>query len=96
LLLVLDLPLPQKVIESALAKNPKIRDVILKHRIKVPLVGTLAKPQIDRNAFEAAVQDVVRTLAKDAAQSAIDDLLKKGQDKLLEELQKKLGQPPKK
>jgi len=96
LLLVLDLPLPQKVIESALAKNPKIRDVILKHRIKVPLVGTLAKPQIDGKAFEAAVQDVVRTLAKDAAQSATDDLRKKGQDKLLEELQKKLGQPPKK
>ncbi len=95
LALVLDLPLPQRAIESGLAKNPKIRDLLLKQRVKVPLLGTLAKPQLDAKAFEVAVEAAVRSIAKDAAQSVADDLVKKGQDKLLEELQKKFG-PPKK
>lgn len=91
LALVLDLPIPPRVLDRLLPKNPVLRDALAKQRVKVPVGGTLDKPQLDPKALDAAAEAVVRGAAKDAA----GELLKKGQEKLLEELQKKLG-PPKK
>jgi translocation and assembly module TamB len=91
LALVLDLPIPPRVLDRLLPKNPVLRGALAKQRVKVPVGGTLDKPQLDPKALDAAAEAVARGAAKDAA----GELLKKGQEKLLEELQKKLG-PPKK
>jgi hypothetical protein len=91
LALVLDLPIPPRALEQLLPKNPVLRDALTKQRIKVPVGGTLNSPRLDPKALDAAVAAAARGVAKDAA----GELLKKGQEKLLDELQKKLG-PPKK
>jgi hypothetical protein len=89
--LVLDLPVPPRLIERLLPKNPILRDALLKQRIKVPVGGTLQRPVLDPKALNAGVESIGRKAAKDAA----GELFKKGQERLLDELQKKLG-PPKK
>jgi translocation and assembly module TamB len=91
LALVLDLPVPPRALERMLPNNPVVRDVLAKQRVKVPVSGTLQRPRLDPKVLDARVQDVVRSAAKSAA----DELLKKGQERLLEELRKKLD-PPKK
>lgn len=87
LALVLDLPVPPKFLDAALKNNSLIRDALAKQRIKVPLGGTLAKPVLDARGLEAGVQQAIR----DAGKSAGGEFLKQNQDKLLQELQKKLG-----
>ena len=87
LALVLDLPVPQKFLDAVLKNNPLIRESLAKQRIKVPVGGTLAKPVLDLRGMELGVQQAVR----DAGKTAGGDLMKKNEDKLLQELQKKLG-----
>ncbi len=89
LALVIDLPVPPRALDRLLPNNPVLRDALAEQRVRVPVGGTLDRPKLDPKAFDAAVEAV----ARGAARSAADGLLKKGQDKLLEELQKKLGPP---
>ena len=89
--LVLDLPVPPRMLDRLLPNNPILRESLSKQRIKVPVGGTLQRPRLDAKAFDDGVAGVMRGAAKDAA----GGLLEKGRDRLLEELQKKLG-PPKK
>ena len=53
----------------------------------MPVGGTLQRPRLDAKALDDGAAAVARGAAKDAA----GELFKKGQDRLLEELQKKLG-----
>jgi hypothetical protein len=94
LALVLDVPLPPRALEKLLANNPRLRDALAKQRLKLPVGGTLDRPQLDPRAFEAAVAEVMRAATRDAARSAIGDLLKKGEGKLLDDLRKKLEPKP--
>lgn len=90
--LMLELPVPARVVEKLLPNNPRLREALAKERIKVAVTGTLAKPKLDGRAFEVAAETLVRNAIKNAAKSAADDLLKKG----LGELEKKLIPPMKK
>lgn len=90
--IVLELPVPARVVEKLLPNNPRLREALAKERIKVAVTGTLAKPTLDGKAFEVAAETLVRNAVKNAAKSAADDLLKKG----LGELEKKLIPPMKK
>jgi hypothetical protein len=92
LAMVLDLPIPPRALDRLLPNNPRVREAVGKQRFKVPVGGTLKKPHLDPKGFDGAVEAAVRSAAKDAAKSAADDLLRKG----FEELEKKLGPPPKK
>jgi translocation and assembly module TamB len=89
--LVLEMPMPKRFFESALAKYPKAQETALKQRVKVPVTGTLNRPQLDSKAVEAASAQFVQTLLK----SATDDLLQKGKDRLLDEIFKKANLPKK-
>ncbi|HEY2787381.1 MAG TPA: hypothetical protein VGJ05_20665 [Fimbriiglobus sp.] len=72
--LVVDLPLPSKLIDSAIGNRPILKDALAKKRIRVTLGGTLAQPRVDQKAFQASVQ----TLIRDAVKTAADEALKKG------------------
>jgi hypothetical protein len=56
--LTAELPLPGRVIDEVLKKRPRLKEALAKHRVTVPIKGTLAKPQIDGKAFQASVQKV--------------------------------------
>jgi hypothetical protein len=90
LALILEMPLPARLIEKAFPRQSVVRDAVAKQRVKVPVGGTLSQPRFDSRAFQAAADQVLRS----AAQAATDDLIRKGEDKLLEELRKRLGEPP--
>lgn len=87
--LVLDLPVPPRALDRLLPDNPILRESLGKQRIKVPVGGTLKRPKLDAKALDDGVAAVMRGAAKDAA----GQLFRKGQDRLLEELRKKLGPP---
>ncbi len=89
---VLELPVPSRLVEKLLPNNSRLREALAKERVKVAVTGTLAKPKLDGRAFEVAAETLVRNAVKNAAKSAADDLLKKG----LGELEKKLLPPMKK
>ena len=84
--LELDLPVPPRAYEGPLKNNPRLLEAIKKQTIRVPVGGTLNQPRLDKGAFDAAVAQVVRGVAKDAGRGLADDFLKRG----LGELQKKL------
>jgi hypothetical protein len=91
LALVLELPVPPRMLERLLPRNPILRDSLAKQRIRVPVGGTLQRPRLDAKALDDGVAAVVRGSAKDA----VGELFKKSQDRLLDELMKR-GQPAKK
>lgn len=88
----LDMPVPPKLIDAALARNPAIRDSLSRQRIKVPVGGTLKQPRLDEGAARAAIADVAKNVTRDVLGGAKDKFL----DKLGGELQKKLPLGPKK
>jgi len=90
--LMLELPLPTRVVEKLLSNNPRLREALAKERIKIAVTGTLAKPMLDGRTFEANAEALVRNAIKNATKSVADDLLKKG----FGELEKKLIPPMKK
>ncbi len=89
--LMMDMPVPVKVLDQLLGNNPRIRDIVSKQRIQVPVTGTLAKPVLDHRSIEANMQAIIRSAAKDAITNTAGDATKKIEDKLRDELQKKLG-----
>ena len=89
--LTMDMPVPVKVLDQLLGNNPRIRDIVSKQRIKVPVTGTLAKPVLDHRSIEANMQAMIRNAAKDAITNTAGEAGKKLEDKLRDELQKKLG-----
>src|SRR5205814_974852 len=60
LAMVADVPIPGSF--PGLKNNPVLKKALEGKIVKVPLAGTVAKPVVDRNAFQAAVA----SLAKDA------------------------------
>jgi hypothetical protein len=80
------MPVPPRALDRLLSNNPILRESLAKQRIKVPVGGTLQRPRLDAKALDDGAAAVVRGAAKDA----VGGLLMKGQDRLLEELQKKL------
>ncbi|HET6572909.1 MAG TPA: hypothetical protein VFG68_04850, partial [Fimbriiglobus sp.] len=86
LALVLDLPVPPRLLDRLLPDNPVLREALGKQRVKVPVGGTLKRPRLDAKALDDGVAGVMRGAAKNAA----GDLFRKGQDRLLDELFKKL------
>ena len=89
--MVLELPVPPRMLDRLLANNPILRESLAKQRIRVPVGGTLARPRLDTRALDDAVAGVMRGAAK----SATENLIEKGRDRLLDELMKR-RQPPKK
>ncbi len=56
---------------------PVLNDVLGGLRITVPIGGTLAKPEVDRDAFNLAMQDLGKTLLERAAGRGAIDLLQR-------------------
>lgn len=99
--LVAEVPVPETAIAAALRNTPRVREALLKHRIQVPIWGTLSKPRLDPRAFQASVRRFTEDVARDAARNKLGDLFQKGQEKLEERLEKRLEKilpppPPKK
>ena len=88
--LTLDMPVPPKLINQALAKNPRIKEALDGKRIKVPVRGTLAQPVVDERGAAAAVDGLLRGVARDVIRDGTDDLKEKARDKLRGELDKLL------
>jgi hypothetical protein len=75
--MVADLPLPENAIGPLLKNNPKIRDALKDKRVKVAVRGTIAKPQLDPRAFQAAIRELTQDVIKDAGKNALGGLLDK-------------------
>ncbi|QEL18479.1 AsmA family protein [Limnoglobus roseus] len=79
--MVADVPLPDNAIGGLLKNNPKIREALAGKRIKVPVRGTIGKPQLDPKAFQVAVkqltEDVTKDVMKDVGKGALGGLLDK-------------------
>lgn len=75
--MVLDIPVPANVAQQLFPKNPRIRDALAKQSVKVPVGGTLGKPQLDAKAFRAATAKLIEDATKQAAKDALGDLFKK-------------------
>jgi translocation and assembly module TamB len=88
--LMLDLPIPPKLLEQTLKNRPHLREALLKQRLQVPVRGTLDKPQIDATKFNGSVAALLRDAGMDAAKDALREKLTGG--KLFDELFKK--KPP--
>jgi translocation and assembly module TamB len=85
-----EVPVPETAVGPLLRNNPKLREAIAAKRIRVPVGGTIAKPQLDQRAFQAAVRQYAEEVAKDAARGKVNELIEKNQDKLRGEIEKKL------
>ena len=94
LAIVLDLPIPPKLLDQYLGNNPRLREALGKQRVAVPVGGTLSKPLIDAAKMNASVAALVRNAGKDAAVGAAGDAVKKLEGQFRDELFKKLGKPP--
>lgn len=73
--LVVDVPLPKDL--PALKNNPVLTKAVAGKVVKVPLKGTLTKPELDPKAFNEAVIALARQGAKDAGKDLIESELKK-------------------
>jgi translocation and assembly module TamB len=80
LAVVADVPIPGTF--PGLKNNPVLKKALEGKIVKVPVGGTMAKPAIDRGAFNAAVAAVARDAAKGAAQDAGRDLLNRELERL--------------
>ena len=94
LAIVLDMPIPPKLLDQYLGNNPRLREALGKQRVSVPVGGTMARPAIDTAKLNASVVGLVRNAGKDAATGAAADAVKKFEDKLRDEIFKKVGKPP--
>lgn len=74
--MVLDIPVPASVAQQLFPKNPRIRDALAKQSVKVPVGGTLAKPQLDAKAFRNATGKLIEDATKQAAKDALGNLFK--------------------
>jgi hypothetical protein len=92
LALLLDVPVPARVLDRLLPNNPRLREALGRQTVKLPVGGTLERPALDQGAFEAAADALVRA----AARTAAEDLLKKGEERLFDAMRKKLAPPEKK
>ncbi len=75
--MTIDVPLPDTDIGPLLKNNPKIRESLEKKRIKIPVRGTIARPQLDRQGFRKAVRDVSNEIIRDLGKNALGGLLDK-------------------
>lgn len=94
LAIVLDMPIPPKLLDQYLGNNPRLREALGKQRVAVPVGGTMARPAIDAAKLNASVAGLVRNAGKDAATGAATDAVKKIEGQLRDELFKKFGKPP--
>jgi hypothetical protein len=80
LALVADVPIPGTF--PGLKNNPALKKALAGKVVKVPVAGTMAKPAIDAQQFQAAVAALTRGAVKDAGQDFLKKELGKGLDKL--------------
>jgi translocation and assembly module TamB len=73
--LVVEVPLPKEL--PALKNNPVLVKAVAGKTVKLPVKGTLAKPELDPKAFEQAVAALAREAAKDVGKDLIESELKK-------------------
>ncbi|MDY3554978.1 hypothetical protein R5W24_004110 [Gemmata sp. JC717] len=73
--LVVDVPMPREFV--LLKNNPVLQKAIAGKVLKVPLKGTLTKPELDPKALNAAIAALAREGAKDAGKDLIENEIKK-------------------
>jgi hypothetical protein len=73
--LVVDVPIPKDL--PVLKNNPVLVKAVAGKVVKVPMKGTLAKPELDVKAFEQAVAALARGAAKEVGKEAIEKELNK-------------------
>ncbi len=73
--LVIDVPLPKEL--PALKNNPVLVKAVAGKVLKVPVRGTLAKPELNAAAFNDAVVALAREGAKDVGKDLLEGELKK-------------------
>lgn len=85
--LTVSVPVGGTVAEKLLPNQPVLQKAVAKQSVSVKVKGTLAKPQLDekgmRDQLAAVVAGAVKDAAKEKGQEVVDDLLKKGLDKLI-------------
>jgi hypothetical protein len=72
----LELPIPPRAIDGVLRNNPRLLEALKKQRVRVPVRGTLSKPDLDERAFFASAGEVVRKAGKDATRDLLGDVLR--------------------
>jgi hypothetical protein len=84
--LTVSVPVGGALAEKLLPNQPLLQKAVAKQSVSVKVKGTLTKPQLDvdgmRGQLQAVVKGAVKDAAQDRGQEVVDDLLKKGLDKL--------------
>lgn len=73
--LIVEVPLPKDL--PALKNNPILMKAIAGKMVRIPMKGTMSKPELDPKGFERAITDIARESAKDAGKDVIEGELKK-------------------
>ncbi|MBN9122671.1 MAG: hypothetical protein J0I06_26580 [Planctomycetes bacterium] len=73
--LVVEVPLPKEL--PALKNNPVLVKAVAGKVVKLPVRGTLTKPELDPKGFEQAVAALAREAAREVGKDAIEGELKK-------------------
>lgn len=82
--LVIDVPLPKDL--PALKNNPVLMKAVAGKVLKVPMRGTLSRPELDPRAFNDAVLKLAREGAKEAGKDFIEGKIEGELKKLLPDL----------
>lgn len=87
--LIVDMPVPIRLIEQAFKNNPRIKEALQKKMISISFGGTVNRPTLDARAMQASLQKLVGDASRDALNDAAGGLLQKELDKSLEKLLQK-------
>lgn len=89
--MVVDVPLPPRLLDKVPAKLTAVREALSRKRIRVPVGGTVRRPQLDPRVLDGQGQQMVQAAIHEAGTKLTDDLIQKGQEKLFQRLRDKLG-----
>jgi translocation and assembly module TamB len=90
--ILVEMQVPPKLAQGLFPNNPIARESLAKQYLRFPVGGTLSKPRLEPGAVRAALRGV----AGEAARDGFGEFLRRGSDRLLQELDKKANPPEKK
>ena len=88
--LLVEVQVPPRLAQQLFPNNPIARESLARQTMRFPVGGTLDKPRLEPGAVRAAVRGV----AGEAARDGLGEFLRRGADKLIQDMEKK--NPPEK
>ena len=89
--MVVEMPVPERLLNALPPKTPQIvRDALAKRTFKIPVGGTVSQPQLDSRSYNTETTTLFNGALREAARDKAGELLDKGRDKLFDRLRQEL------